>query len=409
MSSWRFLHAADLHLDSPLRGLEAEGAPVEIIRDASRAALAGLVDCALAEKVALVLLAGDLFDGAWLEARTGLHFAAQMKRLREAGIEVIAVRGNHDAQNRMSRQIELNIAVLSDRRPESRALEALGAVVHGQSYGAATPDGSGIDLARWPRALPGLLNIGLLHTCLEQSGLHERYAPTTRATLEGLGYDYWALGHIHAREEVSRDPWIVFPGNLQGRDVGETGPKGVTLGSVVAGRIVAVEARALDRFRWEQVAVDLDGAESEAAAQGVLHRALETAWEEAERRPIGVRLRLGGRTALHGRLTASGWRERATETAGQISELIWIEGVVPATAPRAAPLEGREDALGALARRIGELAATPGAVPFGEWVGQMREKLPELPPDHALHDPARLMEQARDLLLARLAAGGEES
>lgn len=405
MSLWRFLHAADLHLDSPLRGLEAEGAPVEIIRDASREALGGLVDLALEEKVALVLLAGDLFDGSWIETRTGLYFAAQMRRLREAGIEVLAVRGNHDAQNRMSRQIELNITFLKDRLPQSLELPALGAVVHGQSYGPATPDGSGIDLARWPHAVPGLLNIGLLHTCLEQSGVHERYAPTTRAALEGLGYDYWALGHIHAREEVSRDPWIVFPGNLQGRDVGETGPKGATLATVEDGRMVSAEPVVLDRFRWLQLPVDLDGVESEAAALGALHRTLEAAWEAAERRPLGLRLRLAGRTALHGRHTAAGWRERASGEAGQISDLIWIEGVVPATAPRAAPLEGRADALGALARRICELAAEPGAVPLGEWIEQMREKLPELPGDHPLHDPARLMEQARDLLLARLAAG----
>lgn len=405
MSVWKFLHAADLHLDSPLRGLEAGEAPAEEIRGASRRALGRLVDLALAEPVALVLIAGDIFDGDWPDLGTGLFFRAQMRRLADAGIAVVAVRGNHDAQNRISRAVELPITLLRASHAQSRAFPELGAVVHGQSY--AERDGAGIDPGAWPAAVPGMLNIGLLHTCLEQSGgVHARYVPCTRATLEGRGYDYWALGHIHARQVVAERPWIVFPGNLQGRDVNETGPKGATLVTVADGRIAAVEARVLDLFRWARPEVDLSGATGEATALARVQQALAAAWEAAERRPMGARLRLAGRTAVHGAHTAAGWREAAAGEAAQISPLIWVEGVEPATAPLTPPLEGRADALGALARRIAALAET-GAVPELEpWLGQMREGLPELPPDHPLHDPGRLLAQARDLLLARLAGEG---
>lgn len=405
MSNFRFLHAADLHLDSPLRGLEAEGAPAEVIRGATRVALGRLVDLALEEKVALVLIAGDIFDGDWPDFGTGLFFRAQMQRLAGAGVAVVAVRGNHDAQNRMTRSLELPITMMDHKRPASKEFPALGAVVHGQSY--AERDGTGLSLGAWPRAVPGVLNIGLLHTCLEQSGVHERYVPCTRAELEGLGYDYWALGHIHARLVVAERPWIVFPGNPQGRDVNEAGPKGATLVTVEDGRIASVEARVLDVFRWARPAVDLTGADGEAAALARVQAALEAEWETAERRGLGVRLRLTGHTALHAVWTSAAWRERVAAEAQQISPQIWIEGVEPATEPLTAPLVGRGDALGALARRIADLAEAPDGSVLGDWPAQLRTRLlpAELPAEHAVNDPAEVLARARDLLLARLGEG----
>src|SRR5918996_1910432 len=105
---FKFIHAADIHLDSPLRGLEQyDGAPVEQIRGATRQALANLVELALAERVAFVLLAGDLYDGEWKDYNTGLFFAAQMTRLREAGIRAFLIAGNHDAASQLTRYLRL--------------------------------------------------------------------------------------------------------------------------------------------------------------------------------------------------------------------------------------------------------------------------------------------------------------
>lgn len=323
----RFLHAADIHLDSPLRGLDSEeAAPAGRIRNATRRALGRLVDLAINEDVALVLIAGDIYDGDWPDYRTGIFFAQQMARLTQAGRQVIAIRGNHDAENKMTRSLRLpeGVRLLDHRRPETVELASLGVAVHGQSF--ATQEVTE-NLARgYPPAVAGLLNIGMLHTCLEQTGgVHRRYAACTRADLESLGYDYWALGHIHAREVVSENPWIVFPGNLQGRHINEPGEKGATLVTVADGRVVAAEHRVLDDFRWARVTADLTGCNSEAAALQAVAALLSDALAAADGRGLAVRVTLAGATALHGAL--AGLPEKLRAEARVLSEFLWVEAV----------------------------------------------------------------------------------
>ncbi|CAH2601150.1 DNA repair exonuclease family protein YhaO [Rhodovastum atsumiense] len=408
MTTIRFLHAADLHLDSPLRGLEADpGAPVEQIRGATRRALERLVDLALVEDVAFVLIAGDIYDGDWPDYGTGLFFGHQMARLARAGKRVFAIRGNHDAQNRITRSLRLpdGVRLLPARRPETVELPDLGIAVHGQSF--AAQDVTDNLMRAYPKPVAGLVNIGLLHTCLEQvGGPHPRYAPCTRAELTAHGYEYWALGHIHAREVVCENPWIVFPGNLQGRHVNETGAKGATLVTVAEGRVVAAEHRALDDFRWARLSVDLTGLETEEAALAEIATRLGVALDAAGGRGLAARVTLTGATILHGAL--AGLREKLVNEARMLSALFWIEGVEIRTRPaRPAALAARGDALGALARRIATLAEAPPEALLAEWPAQLLGRLPPgtLPPEHPLHDPAQVLARARDLLLARLEEG----
>jgi DNA repair protein SbcD/Mre11 len=246
----KFVHAADLHIDSPLCGLERyEGAPVERIRGATPRALENLVELCLAEDAAFLLLAGDIFDGDWRDYGTGLFFVAQLARLRQAGIAVYLIRGNHDAASQVTKYLPLPEMVheFGWRHAETRVLEAHGVAIHGQSFAtrAVTDDLTGA----YPEPVRGLFNIGLLHTCADGRAGHEPYAPCSVDGLSAKGYDYWALGHAHAREVLSRDPWIVFPGNLQGRHAREIGPKGATVVTVRDGRMADVEARALDVVR----------------------------------------------------------------------------------------------------------------------------------------------------------------
>src|SRR5208337_4853045 len=136
---FKFIHAADIHLDSPLRGLSRyESAPVESIRDACRRAFKNLVDLAIAEKVAFVLLAGDLYDGDWKDYSTGIFLSQQMGRLHQHNILVFAVAGNHDAANRMTRALDTppNMKMLSTRRAETIKLDDLGVAIHGRSFGS---------------------------------------------------------------------------------------------------------------------------------------------------------------------------------------------------------------------------------------------------------------------------------
>jgi DNA repair exonuclease SbcCD nuclease subunit len=405
----RFLHAADIHLDSPLCGLDAEsGAPAARIQAATRLALGRLVDLALERDVALLLIAGDLLDGDHPDARSGLYFAQQMARLTRDGRQVILIRGNHDAEAHLSQAFRLpaGVRLLDHRRPETVLLPELGLAVHGQSFASRAV---AENLARnYPRAIPGLLNIGLLHTALDQSGgPHERYAPCSRADLVAAGYDYWALGHIHAREEVSRAPWIVYSGNLQARHVNETGPKGATLVSVENGRIAAVEACAVDVFRFARVVVDVSTAADPDQVWTRVQEALQRAVAAADGRGLAVRVTLEGESACSAQLAAIDLRLAVLSEAATLASPPWIEKVESALVPPAAPLLERADALGALARRIGELAAAPPADLLGDWPAHLRERLPPgaLAADHLLFDPARLLARARDLLLSRLGSG----
>lgn len=134
---FRFIHAADVHLDSPLRGLEKyDGAPVDEIRSATRRALEQLVLLAIDEQVAFVLIAGDIYDGDWPDYNTGLFFNSQMTRLKEAGIRVFLILGNHDAANTMTRSLTLpdNVVKFPHDAAATEVLEDVGVAIHGQSF-----------------------------------------------------------------------------------------------------------------------------------------------------------------------------------------------------------------------------------------------------------------------------------
>lgn len=274
----KLVHAADIHLDSPLRGLDRyDGAPSADLRVATRRAFVNLVDHCLEERVDALLLAGDVYDGDWQDFNTGLFFVKQLARLREAGIRVWAVLGNHDAASVITRRLKLpeNVTLLSHDAPQTSVDERLGLAVHGQSFAKRDV---GEDLAAaYPRALPGLLNVGLLHTALAGRPEHAPYAPTTSDRLASKGYAYWALGHVHRAEVVSRDPWIVFPGNLQGRSVRETGEKGFVVVTAEGTEVRSVEPVAADVARWHDLSVDVSPARNPDDAATLVQRALEAA------------------------------------------------------------------------------------------------------------------------------------
>ena len=326
----RFIHAADIHLDSPLRGLERyEGAPVEELRGATRKAFGRLVDLCLEERVDFLLIAGDVYDGDWQDYNTGLFFTKQMARLREAGIPVFLIRGNHDAESKITRQLRLpdNVHCFDAKSAKSKTLKDLGAVIHGRSFATqAVIDNLCVS---YPKPVAGLFNIGLLHTSADGREGHESYAPCSKEDMLAKGYHYWALGHVHEREVLGEgEPWIVFPGNLQGRHVREAGEKGCSLVTVEDGDEVTVEHRTLDVVRWHRCPVDASGATSSEDLLARVQAALEQAQKPAGDCLVAARLTFAGACAAH--------RTLVTKPEAFIAELrslasslgnVWVEKV----------------------------------------------------------------------------------
>ncbi len=416
---FRFLHAADLHLDSPLRGLESyPDAPVEQIRGATRRALENLVDLAIEEQVAFVLIAGDLYDVSWKDYNTGLFFTQCMARLDEAGIPVFVISGNHDAASVITRALRppQNVRLFSTRHPETQRLETLGVAIHGQGYQVSdTRD----DLAAaYPVAEPGLFNIGLLHTALTGRVGHESYAPTTLDVLKGKGYDYWALGHVHQREVVCESPWVVFPGNLQGRHIRETGTKGCTLVTVDEGRVTGVEHREIDVLRWQECRVDLSGCDSQDVLFRQVRQSLQTARDLADARPLAVRLILAGECSMHGWLhqDVPRWTQECRNLAIDLGD-VWLEKVRIETRPEQnlEDLLAQDSPLSSLARAVQDLRLADET--FAR-IPELAELQAKLPPELAgAEEPialscgderARLQEDVRALLLGRLLRQGRD-
>jgi DNA repair exonuclease SbcCD nuclease subunit len=416
----RFIHASDLHIDSPLRGLDRyEGAPVERLRTATRSALERLVDKAISERVDFVFFAGDIYDRDWQDFHTGLFFREQMVRLGRANIRVFIVHGNHDAQGVITKQLVLpaNVTVFSSRSAQTSRIDELSVAIHGRSFPERAVDEDLIP--SYPAPVPGFFNIGMLHTSLTGRAGHDTYAPTDLPTLIAKGYDYWALGHVHAREVVCEEPRIVFPGNLQGRHANETGAKGCELVTVEAGRIDA-EFVALDVVRWTQVTLSLTGVDQLEALSGVFHDTMEPLLIGTTDRLHAVRVTLMGSTALHRiEATQPGTLAAALHAAAQdVSEAeIWIEQVrlelsTPLDRAQAAL---RQDAVGELVRLVDSIAADPAELmrraqaDLGDLLGAMPPEVAtdDVPKLDNVEELKRLLMDAEATVLARLAASGE--
>jgi predicted phosphodiesterase len=419
MASFRFIHCADLHIDSPLRGLEADpDAPVDRIRNATRDAFTALVSYAIASRVDFVLAAGDLYDGEWQDWRTGQFLVRQVSRLTNAGIPFIAIRGNHDAQSVITRQLRLPDGAhqLSAERPETFSLAGLDVLIHGQSFPTAAVRQ---DLTKhYPPPAEGKFNIGLLHTNVSGQPGHENYAPSNLSDLRNHGYQYWALGHVHTRTTLAQDPWIIYPGNLQGRHARETGPRGAMLVTVTNG-VIAEPPQFLpfDTVRWDRLEVDVSAANDADAALAIARGALTDAMQAAGDRLLAARVLFTGVTPACAELSRNPGdiREKLRAEAQILGGLdnIWIESVaISVTAPKA-----RNDSLDLLSSEIASLDVADLGAPTARYAKELLDRLPGLRDEiRQLDDqhpvllaesdaapPPALLERARNLLLARLA------
>lgn len=334
---FKFIHVADIHLDSPLRGLSRyEGAPEQEVRQAARRALENLVSIAKEESVKFVLIAGDLYDGDWKDHNTGLFFAKQMSELRKDDIKVFIISGNHDAQSVISKSLVMpdNVYLFSERHAESQYLEDIGAVIHGQGFSSKAIKA---DLsAQYPSAISGFYNIGLLHTSLTGREGHDNYAPCSVDSLLAKGFDYWALGHVHTREKVSEDVPIWFPGNIQGRHIRETGPKGCLLVTVDDDKTTSIDFHELDVVRWNKFDIDITKAENYNDCLEAFRDRLSYLLPNCKGKLIAIRVNFIGESAAHEIISSSPERilNDIRALANDYGEgTVWIEKVVVSSRP----------------------------------------------------------------------------
>ena len=431
----RFLHIADPHIDSPIRSLQRlDGAGEHAADTLTRDAFAAAIDLAIEEKVDLVVIAGDLFDGDWKHAGTWQWTRGQFERLIEHGIPAALVRGNHDAASELQTALPWPDGVheFRDDGAHTIAFEEAGFAVHGHSYARRETTEN---LAKnYPAAVKGLFNIGLLHTAFEGESAHANYAPASPDDLLARGYGYWALGHVHkptAMTDASKyGVPILFAGNPQGRDVGEAGPRGVVLVDVANGEAKPT-FRPLDRLRWFVETVSAEECETKDDLVRLAGRRLEDVRAASAGRDAAVRLQIGGPFAAHAevdRLSGQAVLEHEIREAAEAIKGVRIESVRVSTSPMidldAIRREGGilADVLAefdrAIAAATGEEPPAPGGALFdvnesadeallGEMMDEIEKAtLPlagkEMQPKFEAEDRVRWLQNARSHLIAQL-------
>jgi len=368
-----FVHAADLHLDSPFVGLgEADGEVAEMLRGATFRAFENVVDLCINRSVDFLLIAGDVYDEEDRSLRAQLAFRDGLRRLADAGIHSFVVHGNHDPLEGWASSIEWpqGVHIFGGEKVESVVFERDGesaAIVHGISFARSEVKENLV--RKFQAADSPLFQIGLLHCNVGSNTGHAPYAPCTLQDLARVGLDYWALGHVHARNVLSEEtPTVLYPGCPQGRHVNEKGPRGCFLVQVNDRKEIRAEFVPTDAVRWECEDVDISSLGSEEDLLREMEDAISRVQERAEGRPSVCRLTLKGRGPLHAIIRRPGYTEDLlSETRAQgrsLSPIVWTESVEVQTRP-SVDIEARrqsEDILGDILRLIDEYRGDPEAL-----------------------------------------------
>lgn len=332
----KFIHAADIHLDSPLMGLSAyPDAPVEMLRTATRDAFTKLVTEAIEQQIDFMVIAGDLYDGTWKDHNTGVFFCKEMGRLKKSGIPVYVLFGNHDAESEMTKKLQLpdNVFTFETRKPTTFRLEHLKVALHGHSFKEKETTENLV--TGYPPPVQGMFNIGVLHTALEGNSAHANYAPCSLDELHAKGYNYWALGHVHEHQVWKGSSTVVFPGNLQGRHIRETGPRGAVLVTADEVGVREIQRLIVDVLRWHSLEVNVTECDSLSEVVSSIGKALDELVENKPSTiPVAIRVTVTGQTPAHGDLFGleSQLRAEVLALAATIgAERLWIEKVKIAT------------------------------------------------------------------------------
>jgi len=323
MPGFRFIHAADLHLDSPFRGIgETSQSLRDELQSATFRAFDRVVGHAIDSGADFLVLAGDLYDSRDRSLRALVEFRRQMERLADRNVPVFVVHGNHDPLNGWGGQFRMpeNVIVFDgEARRESVVRNGREiARVTGVSY---TEEQVTENLARsFPSAGDGVYSIGLLHANIGGQSGHALYAPASVTDLVEAGFDYWALGHVHTRAVLSNSPAIVYPGNPQGRHAREAGPRGcyeVVVSDTGRTHLKFIET---DVVRWEQLDYPIGGCQR---IEDLIEGLVESVRSITSRVdiPLILRCRLTGHGPLHADLQRDGLAEDLAHQLGQYAHV----------------------------------------------------------------------------------------
>jgi len=363
MDSFRFVHAADLHIDSPFAGVgDTDNRVATRLREATYEAFQNLVDLCINQNADFLVIAGDVYDGADRSVRAQLRFRDGLSKLSEKGIKTFVVHGNHDPLDGWQSSITWPEGVhIFGATPEWVNFEKNGevvAAVQGMSYPTReVNDNLAVQFS--PPTSGNLFAIGLLHANVGANSAHPNYAPCTVEDLSESGIDYWALGHVHTRQTLKRAaPVIAYPGNTQGRHPNETGARGALVVDVDPSGASRSEFVALDVVRWERSQVDISNLETIDSLDSAIRQATDNLSVQAEDRDVVSRLTLVGRGPLHEQLAVNGAVEDLLDSvrsawSGGGSPWVWVERIVDSTRP-AIDIESRakaDDFLGATLKR----------------------------------------------------------
>ncbi len=389
----RILHTADLHLDSPLKSLALRDPDMrDSVQTATRTALVRIVDTALSENVAALLIAGDLFDGAARSAKTAAFLVTQLDRLAAADIPVFYIKGNHDAENPITGEAALPANVhIFDGRGGKAQLPGSDIWIHGVSFRDRHAPDSLLDKFSAPVA--DAINIGMLHTSLAGAAEHDTYAPCAVADLQGMGFDYWALGHIHKRRIYSDAPWIVMPGIPQGRDIGEAGPQSATMLEIVGGAITLREIPTAAVI-FQNVDLDITAHTDDDQLRGAIRTALRDNTTPDCTRIL--RLRLTGQSDRHWQIMRDQamWTETARSLAQESGD-VWIDKL---RFDLSAPSMVKNNATDELAQIMQAMRDEPGiAAKLTDLLETTLSELPAQARADLLPDPDALATLAQEL------------
>jgi len=336
VKSFKFVHTADLHLDSPFGGIsEVDEHVGERLREATFETFDRIINLCLEHDVAFLLVAGDVYDGKDRSLRAQLRFRDGLIKLSKAGISTFVVHGNHDPLDSRIATIQWpeQAHVFEGNRVTYAPVihkNKIIAHVYGISY--PTQDVQRNLAKEFRRQKDSPFAIGLLHCNVGRNPGHEPYAPCTIEDLISAGMDYWALGHIHKHAVLSVEkPTVIYAGNPQGLHPGELESRGCYLVEVSNDGHCTPKFIPVDSVRWFSKEVNIEGFEDDEAIIASFEDACSSIRDESKGIPAVCRILFVGRGPAHHSLNKPGFVEdltrRARETEGNQNPFLWVERI----------------------------------------------------------------------------------